>query len=122
MIMDSYQWTLNIGLPIITLLLGWVGNAYRTKEKKKSDEVDYMRQILDSQKEFITECKIKLEESAAVNARIDRILNMKMRSIRQANICKHTNEDDGCPVLKSEEQYEDMCLNCKIKKNDNGEN
>lgn len=114
-------------LPIITLLGGWFGHLFRSKQKKESDILDNVKQILILQKSYIEEQAGMLKETKDMNRRLERKLDKKDRSIRRANICKFTSEGDGCPVLDSEEKYEtDYCADCAYNKKegdyDKGEN
>lgn len=114
-------------LPILTLLGGWFGHLFRSKQKKESDILDNVKQILVLQKAYIEEQAGMLKETKDMNRRLEKKLDRKDRSIRRANICKFTSEGDGCPVLDSEEKFEtDYCADCtynkKEEENDNGEN
>lgn len=104
-------------LPIITLLGGWFGHLFRSKQKKESDILDNVKQILVLQKSYIEEQASMLKETKDMNRRLEKKLDKKDRSIRRANICKFTSEGDGCPVLSSEEKYEtDYCADCAYNK------
>jgi len=110
-----YDIALNIGLPIVTLFMGWFGNAWRSKQRKEADVLDNVKQVLDIQKEYIEEQKDTIIEAKATIRRIEAKLDRKNKSIRQANKCKFTNDGDGCPVLNNEEKNEeDKCETCKF--------
>ena len=114
-------------LPILTLLGGWFGHLFRSKQKKESDILDNVKQILVLQKAYIEEQAGMLKETKDMNRRLEKKLDRKDRSIRRANICKFTSEGDGCPVLGSEEKFEpDYCADCAYNKKegeyDKGEN
>lgn len=109
-----YHIALNIGLPTLTLFMGWFGNAWRSRQRKEADVLDNVQQILEMQKAYIAEQQGTIVETKAMNKRLEAKLDRKNRSIRQANRCKFTNEGDGCPVLVNEEKNEeDKCETCK---------
>lgn len=107
----------DIGLPIVTLLIGWFGQAWRSKAQKKADELDNTQQIINMQREYIATQQHQLAKYNMVNQRLEAKLDRKNKSIRQANKCKFTNEGDGCPVLTHEENGEvkedNRCETCQ---------
>ena len=114
-----YHIALNIGLPIVTLFAGWFGQAWKSKAQKKADELDNTQQIIQMQRDYIAAQQAQLTKYNATNQRLEAKLDRKNKSIRQANKCKYTNENGGCPVLVHEEKNEqDKCETCKF----NGEN
>lgn len=104
-------------LPIVTALLGWLGSAYRSKQKKESDTIANFQLMRDADKEFMTDLKNELVESKNMRKRLEAKLDRKNKSIRKANNCPHTNEGDGCPVLNQEDVnervYEEECSLCE---------
>lgn len=115
-------------IPILTLIGGWFAHLIRSKQKKESDILENVQQILQMQKDYIADQDAQNKKNCNMIARLEKKLDDKNRSIRQANKCKHTNEGDGCPVLGMEEKQEKCdldCGNCKIKEeveqDDNGE-
>lgn len=109
-------------LPILGLVGGWFAHLFRSKQKKEADILDNVMQILNMQKDYIKEQDSQNKETRDINKRLEAKLDRKNKSIRKANWCKYTNEDDGCPVLVNEEKYEDdRCQTCKYHENDNGE-
>lgn len=117
-----YHVALNIGLPIVTLFMGWFGNAWRSRQRKEADILQNVQQILDLQKRYIDEQQQTILETRAMNKRLDLKLEQKNKSIRQANRCKFTNEGDGCPVLQNEEHNDrDKCVTCQFNHEDNAD-
>lgn len=118
--------TTDILIPILTLIGGWFAHLIRSKQKKESDILENVQQILSLQSEYIEKQDAENKKTRDMNARLEKKLDDKRRSIRQANRCKHTNEGDGCPVLSMEEKFETCnldCNNCKMKEvegDDNG--
>jgi hypothetical protein len=104
-------------LPVATALLGWLGSAYRNKQKKENDTIANFQLMRDADKEFMMDLKNELVESKNMRKRLEAKLDRKNRSIRKANNCPHTNEDDGCPVLNQEEAnervYDEGCRLCE---------
>lgn len=104
-------------LPIITAVLGWFGNVFRTRQKKEKDILENVQQILHIQKSYIEEQQSTIVECNNVNKRLEAKLDKKNKSIRRANWCKFTNEGEGCPVLNEEEKQEpaeQACDACKF--------
>lgn len=109
-------------LPLITLLGGWFAHMFRTKQKKEQDILSNVQQILAMQKEYIAEQDADKKKTRDMNARLEKKLDDKRESIRQANKCKYTATPEGCPVLIHEDYLDEKCKNCEINKNDKGEN
>ena len=101
----------NIGLPLITGIMGWYGSMWRSLQRKDKD-------ILDIQKKFIEEQQGTIEETKKMNKRLEGKLNKEYKCVRQAFKCKYSNVGDGCPVLLLEERYDNdtVCEDCKLKK------
>ena len=114
--MTENMW-IHFVLPVITLILGWLFNAYRNKQKKEHDILDNVQRIIDLQNAHILKSEQALEKSDKQNQRLDAKLDRKNKSIRKANNCKFTNEGDGCPVLNQEEinerVYDEGCRLCE---------
>lgn len=108
----------NIGLPLVTAIMGWFGNVWRNRQKKDKDILDNVTQILDIQKKYIEEQQGTIEETRTMNKRLEAKLDKKSKCIRRANKCKYTNMDDGCPVLLLEEKYDETpeCDTCHLNK------
>lgn len=107
-----------IGLPALTLFMGWFGNAWRTKQKKEQDVLTNVTQILEMQKAYIQEQDEDKKRTRDICKRLEAKLDKKNKSIRQAFKCKYSNEGDGCPVLNEDENSDpctDKCANCTIK-------
>lgn len=101
-------------IPIITLLVGWFGGVFRTKQKKEADILENMKQILEMQKQYIADQDVENRKTRDINKQLEEKLDDKRRSIRQANWCKYTNEGEGCPVLNHEQKIDnDKCETCK---------
>ena len=120
-------------VPIATAALGWLGSAYRNKQKKEGDIMANFKEMMSIQNNFITGLKTNIDERDAalleskhVNQRLEAKLDRKEKSIRKANFCKFSNEGNGCPVLLQEEKncgerHEKLCDNCEHR-NDTDEN
>lgn len=107
-----------IGLPALTLFMGWFGNAWRTKQKKEQDVLTNVTQILEMQKAYIQEQDEDKKRTRDICKRLEAKLDKKNKSIRQAFKCKYSSEGDGCPVLNEDENSDpctDKCANCTIK-------
>lgn len=110
----------DIGVPIVTLMGGWFAHLIRSKQKKEADILDNMKQILSLQRDYIASQDSENKKTRDMNARLERKLDEKRESIRQANKCKHTAEGDGCPVLIHEDELDDKCKNCNLKDHADG--
>lgn len=112
-------------VPIATAALGWLGSAYRNKQKKEGDIMANFKEMMSIQNNFITGLKTNIDERDAalleskhVNQRLEAKLDRKDKSIRKANFCKFSNEGNGCPVLLQEEKnyleyHESLCDKCE---------
>ena len=112
-------------VPIATAALGWLGSAYRNKQKKEGDIMANFKQMMSIQNDFISGLKANIDERDAalleskhVNQRLEAKLDRKDKSIRKANFCKFSNEGNGCPVLLQEEKnyseyHENLCDKCE---------
>lgn len=109
-------------LPILTLVGGWFAHLFRSKQKKEADILQNVMQILDLQKKYIADQDAENKKTRDMNARLERKLDGKRDSIRQANKCKYTAEGEGCPVLRHEDELDEKCENCELNKHDNSEN
>ena len=120
-------------VPIATAALGWLGSAYRNKQKKEGDIMANFKQMMSIQNDFISGLKANIDERDAalleskhVNQRLEAKLDRKDKSIRKANFCKFSHAGNGCPVLLQEEKncgehHENLCDNCEHR-NDTDEN
>ena len=101
----------NIGLPLITGIMGWYGSMWRSLQRKDKD-------MLDIQKKFIEEQQGTIEETKKMNKRLEGKLDKEYKCVLQAFKCKYSNVGYGCPVLFLEEGYdnETVCEDCKLKK------
>ena len=101
----------NIGLPLITGIMGWYGSMWRSLQRKDKD-------MLDIQKKYIEEQQGTIEETKKMNKRLEDKLDKEYKCVRQAFKCKYSNVGDGCPVLLLEERYDNdtVCEDCKLKK------
>ena len=101
----------NIGLPLITGIMGWYGSMWRSLQRKDKD-------MLDIQKKFIEEQQGAIEETKKMNKRLEGKLDKEYKCVLQAFKCKYSNVGDGCPVLLLEERYDNdtVCEDCKLKK------
>lgn len=107
---------INFVLPAITMIVGWLGSAYRNKQKREGDIIANFQLMRDADKEFMIDLKTELLESKKMRQRLEAKLDRKNKSIRKANQCPHTAEGDGCPVLIQEEKNEHCygldCASC----------
>ena len=108
-------------VPILTLLGGWFGHMFRTKQKKEQDILANVQQILKMQKAYIEDQDAQNKKNCDMIARLERKLDDKNKSIRQANRCEFTAEGEGCPVLNHEDLLEERCKTCELNKDANGE-
>ena len=106
---------MQIALPVVTGLVGWLTSSYRNKQKKEGDILTNVERIVAMQDAHIQKAEAALLKSEKVIQRIEAKLDRKNKSVRAANKCKFTNEGDGCPVLNQEEQNEHIydCDNCE---------
>lgn len=115
----------DIILPAFTAVVGWFASVWRSRQKKEADVLTNVQQILGLQKEYIASQDAENKKTRDMNARLEKKLDDKRRSIRQANWCKFTNEGDGCPVLNHEQKIDgDRCETCQYNKEegDNSKN
>lgn len=103
-------------LPIVTALIGWFTAVWRNKQKKESDVLMNVTQILEMQKQYIAEQDEENKKTRDMNRRLEKKLDDKRESIRKANKCKYTNEGEGCPVLANEDKIDDRCKDCNLNK------
>lgn len=101
-------------LPLLTAVIGWFANVWRTRQKKEADILTNVTQILEMQKQYISEQDNENKKTRDMNRRLEKKLDDKRESIRKANKCKFTNEGDGCPVLANEDKNDDRCHDCKL--------
>lgn len=107
----------DIILPAFTAVVGWFASIWRSRQKKETDVLTNVQQILGLQKEYIASQDAENKKTRDMNARLEKKLDDKRRSIRQANWCKFTNEGDGCPVLNHEQKIDgDRCETCQYNK------
>lgn len=111
----------DVALPIITLIGGWFAHLIRSKQKKESDILDNVKQILEMQKQYIADQDAENKKTRDMNRRLEKKLDDKRESIRKANKCEYTAIGDGCPVLKHEDELDEKCKNCNLKNDDNGQ-
>ena len=106
----------DVGVPTLTLIGGWFAHMFRTKQKKEQDILANVQQILQLQKDYIAEQDDENKKTRNMNARLEKKLDDKRESIRKANKCKYTAEGEGCPVLRHEDELDEKCKNCTLKK------
>lgn len=107
-----------VGLPVLTLLGGWFGHKFRTKQKKEADILENVMQILNMQKQYISDQDEENRKAREYYRHLERKLDSKRESIRQANKCKFTSEGNGCPVLAHEDMLDEKCKNCELRHED----
>lgn len=113
-----YHIALNIGLPVVTLFAGWFGQAWKSKAQKKADDLDNTQQILNMQREYITQQQAELAKYSESNRRLEEKLDDKREAIRQANKCAHVKKGGTCPVLTHDDKPCNKCETCKYKNED----
>lgn len=106
-------------VPILTLVGGWFAHLFRSRQKKEADILQNVTQILDLQKKYIADQDAENKKTRDMNARLEKKLDDKRDSIRQANKCKYTAEGDGCPVLAHEDLLDEKCKDCYLKDSGN---
>lgn len=112
----------DVALPAVTAILGWFASVWRSKQKKEKDVLENVSQILMIQKKYIADQDIENRKTREYNKHLERKLDDKRRSIRQANWCRFTNEGEGCPVLNHEEKVDgDKCATCRYNLEDQGD-
>ena len=112
--MEVIELLKDVGIPALTAAGGWFASVWRSKQKKEADILDNVKQILESQKQYIADQDKENRKTRDMNARLERELRQKSESIRQANKCKFTVEGDGCPVLNHEDALDEKCKNCEL--------
>lgn len=114
--MSEMMWV-NFVLPVVMGVVGWLGSAYRSKQKKEGDILDNVQRIIDIQDAHIKKSEEALAKSENLAKRLEAKLDRKSKSVRAANKCKFTSEGDGCPVLNQEERnehcYDIECAECE---------
>lgn len=86
-----------IAAPILTLILGWVTNAYRNKQKKEHDILDNVQQIIDMQNQHIGRCDEQLTRTIEKLNKLEVKYDHKVRAVKEAYDCTH--DTSQCPVL-----------------------
>ena len=104
-----------VGIPALTAIGGWFASVWRNKQRKENDILQNVTQILQFQKDYIAEQDKENRKTRDMNARLEKKLDDKRESIRKANKCQYTNEGDGCPVLRHEDELDDKCKECYLK-------
>lgn len=107
-----------VGLPTLTLVIGWFGNVWRTRQKKEQDVLTNVTQILEMQKQYIKDQDDENKKTRDINKRLEAKLDKKNKSIRQAFKCQYSTMGDGCPVLNEDDKSDpcqEDCANCAIK-------
>lgn len=107
---------INFALPILTALIAWYGNAYRNKQKKESDVLDNVQQIITMQKDYINGQNETLDATRKMLSGMQRKYDYKSASIRKAYNCTVPSEE--CPVLIHEGKIKtghdcEHCENCE---------
>lgn len=111
----------DIALPIILGILGWMGNAYRNRQKRESDILDNVQRIIDIQNSHISRCESTLDEREKAYKAMSRKNDLKREAIKKAYSCHVASEK--CPVLifdsqTHENSIENKCDNCNLKDTD----
>ena len=107
-----------VGIPLLTLIGGWFLHLWRSRQKKQQDILANVQQILQMQKDYIADQDTQNKKNCDMIARLERKLDEKRESIRQANKCPHTVSEAGCPVLIHEDYLDEKCKNCNYKEED----
>lgn len=109
-------WT-QIIIPILTLVAGWFGNAYRNKQKREADIIDNVQDIIKEQREYIERQQVTVERVEAKLERIGVKIDAKKRAIREAYKCEYYKKGNDCPVLIEDDKNEEermrvACAEC----------
>lgn len=111
--------------PILMLVVGWLTNAYRNKQKKEKDILDNVQQVIDIQKEHIKQCKEELNEMQAERAveraerkKLEDKYDHKVRAVKEAYDCE--GDTSKCPVLVYDKNHH-ICETCEYRKEACGE-
>ena len=105
----------DVALPAGTAIIGWFASVWRSKQKKEADVLDNVSQILEMQRNYISEQDEENRKTRETNRLLAKKLDDKRESIRRANYCRFTSEGEGCPVLRHEDELDDQCQNCTLK-------
>lgn len=107
-------------LPIITLAFGWLGSAYRNKQKKSADILDNVQTIINMQTQQMERQSRVIQRYEKQQDVLDRKFAHKVASVRKAYKCPHPNAD--CPVLRHDAKWDDNlcnndCSQCEYNRN-----
>ncbi len=111
-----------IVLPVVMLILGWVTNAYRNKQKKEKDILDNVQQVIDIQNAHIAQCKDELKEmraerdfERAERKKLEEKYDHKVRAVKEAYDCE--GDTSKCPVLAYDKDHH-LCETCELRNPD----
>lgn len=109
-------------LPIATLILGWLVNAYRNKQQKEKNILDNVQQILDMKTQEVERARIEVDRAHTINDRqeatlhrLEEKLDKKDKAIRKSRRCDWVLKGNECPVVDAEERYFHYCEGCNSK-------
>ena len=68
--MSEMMWV-DFVLPIVMGVVGWLGSAYRSKQKKEGDILDNVQRIIDIQDAHIKKSEEALAKSENLTKRLD---------------------------------------------------
>lgn len=110
---------IDFALPIITLAFGWLGSAYRNKQKKGADILDNVQRILDIQDKQIEKQSKFIQGYEKKMSALERKYAHSRSAVRKAYKCPHPNAD--CPVLRHDATWDDNlcnydCAQCEYNK------
>ena len=108
-----------IVLPIVMLLLGWITNAYRNKQKKEKDILDNVQQVIDIQNAHIERCDQMLQRRDKLlqdkeddYRKLEAKYDHKVRAVKEAYDCE--GDTSKCPVLAYDKNHY-LCDDCDLK-------
>lgn len=114
-------------LPIITLVLGWVFNAYRNKQQKEKSVLDNVQQILDMKTREVQRAQAEVDRAHEINDRQEAVvqrleakLDKKDKAIRKGRHCDWVRTGHDCPITEAEEHFQPQeipCSSCDINEN-----
>lgn len=99
-------------LPILTALIAWFANAYRSRQKKEKDILDNVQRIVDMQNDHIKRCDEMLARREAQYRKLEEKYDHKVRAVKEAYDCEH--DQALCPVLMYDKRGA-LCDDCELR-------
>lgn len=108
-----------IAVPVLMLVLGWVTNAYRNKQKKERDILDNVQQVIDIQNAHIERCDQMLQRRDKLlqdkeddYRKLEAKYEHKVKAVKEAYDCE--GDTSKCPVLAYDKNNH-ICDTCELK-------